>query len=70
MTPPILQHRSLQPTGPPPQGPSQQHSYPRLNESYDTITKEFDVLSSELSLVRGQRDDFESKGESLADSHD
>ena len=63
MTFPISQHRSLQPTGPPTQGPSQQHSHPRLNESFDAIRQEFDAIASDMNLVRGQRDDFESKGE-------
>jgi len=61
----ILQHRSLQPTGPPTQGPSQQHSHARLTESFDAIRQEFDVLASDLGLLRNQRDDYESKGTSI-----
>ncbi|KAN0084162.1 WD40-repeat-containing domain protein [Tylopilus felleus] len=56
----IYNHRSLQPTGPPAQGPSQ-HTHVRLNEAFDTIRQEFDVLSSDLGLLRNQRDEYESK---------
>lgn len=63
MTLPSPQHRTLQPTGPPTQGPSQQHSHARLNESFESIRQEFDVLTSDLGVLRSQRDDYESKGE-------
>ncbi|KIJ62150.1 hypothetical protein HYDPIDRAFT_30699 [Hydnomerulius pinastri MD-312] len=56
----LHQHRSLQPTGPPAQGPSQ-HTHARLNEAFDTIRQEFDVLTSDLGLLRNQRDEYESK---------
>ncbi|KAH7912373.1 WD40-repeat-containing domain protein [Hygrophoropsis aurantiaca] len=56
----IYNHRSLQPSGPPAQGPSQ-HSHARLNEAFDSIRQEFDVLTSDLSLLRNQRDEYESK---------
>ncbi|KAG6377403.1 WD40-repeat-containing domain protein [Boletus reticuloceps] len=56
----IYNHRSLQPTGPPAQGPSQ-HTHVRLNEAFDTIRQEFDVLTSDLGLLRNQRDEYESK---------
>ena len=55
------QHRSLQPTGPPAQGPAQ-HTHVRLNEAFDTVRQEFDVLTSDLGLLRNQRDEYESKG--------
>ncbi|KAI0066995.1 WD40 repeat-like protein [Artomyces pyxidatus] len=57
----IYAHRSLQPTGPPAQGPSQQQSQARLNECFETIRQEFDVLSQDIVLLRNQRDDFENK---------
>ncbi|KAI0322872.1 WD40-repeat-containing domain protein [Amylostereum chailletii] len=54
----IYAHRSLQPQGPqPPQQPGQA----RINDLLETIRQEFDGLSQELSLLRPQRDDFESK---------
>ncbi|KAH0826662.1 WD40-repeat-containing domain protein [Lanmaoa asiatica] len=56
----IYNHRSLQPTGPPAQGPNQ-HTHARLNEAFDTIRQEFDVLTSDLGLLRNQRDEYESK---------
>ncbi|KAF9237359.1 WD40-repeat-containing domain protein [Melanogaster broomeanus] len=56
----IYNHRSLQPTGPPTQGPSQ-HTHARVNEAFDTIRQEFDVLTSDLGLLRNQRDEYESK---------
>ena len=59
------QHRTLQPTGPPSQGPSQPHTHPRLNEGFDIIRQEFDVLSADINVLRGQRDDYESKGSVL-----
>ncbi|KAJ8488398.1 hypothetical protein ONZ45_g11108 [Pleurotus djamor] len=58
---PFLFHRSLQPTGPPVPGPSQQHSHARLNESFETIRQEFDLLAQEIGAVRAQRDDYENK---------
>ncbi|KAF8875069.1 WD40-repeat-containing domain protein [Infundibulicybe gibba] len=61
MTRPISQHRSLQPTGPPTQGPSQQHNPIRLTEAFETIRQEFDVLSADLNVARNQRDDLETK---------
>ncbi|THH15316.1 hypothetical protein EW146_g5150, partial [Bondarzewia mesenterica] len=58
----IYAHRSLQPTGPPSQGPSsQQQPQTRLNDCFDTIRQEFDVLSQDLNVLRSQRDDFENK---------
>jgi hypothetical protein len=62
MTPSLSQHRSLQPTGPPTQGPSQQHSHARLNESFEAIRQEFDILTSDIAVLRNQRDDYDSKG--------
>ncbi|KAG1776746.1 WD40-repeat-containing domain protein [Suillus placidus] len=56
----IYNHRSLQPTVPPAQGPNQ-HSHVRLNEAVDTIRQEFDVISSDLGILRNQRDEYESK---------
>ena len=58
----LSQHRTLQPTAQPSQGSSQQQSQARLNECFETIRQEFDGLSQEFNLLRGQRDDFESKG--------
>jgi hypothetical protein len=57
----LSQHRSLQPTGPPAQGPSQQHTHARLTEPFEAIRQEFDVLASELNMSRSQRDDYEAK---------
>ncbi|KZP33845.1 WD40 repeat-like protein [Athelia psychrophila] len=57
----IYNHRSLQPTGPPASGPSTQHSHARLGDSFEAIRQEFDILSSDLNVLRGQRDDFENK---------
>ena len=68
LTSPSSQHRSLQPTGPPTQGPSQQHSHARLNESFEAIRQEFDGLTSDIGVLRNQRDDYESKGMSHCDS--
>ncbi|KAL4067061.1 WD40-repeat-containing domain protein [Scleroderma yunnanense] len=56
----IYNHRSLQPTGPPTQGPSQ-HSHARLNEAFDSVRQEFDVITSDMGLLRNQRDEYESK---------
>ncbi|KAH7886978.1 WD40-repeat-containing domain protein [Phlebopus sp. FC_14] len=56
----IYNHRSLQPTGPPAQGPSS-HTHARLNEGFESIRQEFDVLTTDLSLLRNQRDEYESK---------
>ncbi|KAG1877108.1 WD40-repeat-containing domain protein [Suillus tomentosus] len=56
----IYNHRSLQPTVPPAQGPNQ-HSHVRLNEAVDTIRQEFDVITSDLGILRNQRDEYESK---------
>ncbi|THV04198.1 WD40 repeat-like protein [Dendrothele bispora CBS 962.96] len=56
----IYNHRSLQPTGPPPV-PGGPHPNPRLEESIDTIRQEFDRLVSETGLARNQRDDYEAK---------
>ncbi|TFK37985.1 WD40-repeat-containing domain protein [Crucibulum laeve] len=55
----IYNHRTLQPTGPPAPGPSQQHSHARLNESFDVIRAEFDAMGQELAAVRTQRDELE-----------
>jgi hypothetical protein len=57
-----IQHRSLQPTVPPAQGPSQQPSHGRLSECLDTIRSEFDVLSQDIVHLRTQRDEFDTKG--------
>jgi len=59
---PFIQHRSLQPTVPPTQGPSQQPSHSRLAECLDTIRSEFDVLSQDIVHLRNQRDEFDTKG--------
>ncbi len=59
---PSIQHRSLQPTVPPSQGPSQQPSHARLSECLDTIRSEFDVLSQDIVHLRTQRDEFDTKG--------
>jgi hypothetical protein len=59
---PSIQHRSLQPTVPPTQGPSQQPSHTRLSECLDTIRSEFDVLSQDIVHLRNQRDEFDTKG--------
>ncbi|KAI6043969.1 WD40-repeat-containing domain protein [Pisolithus marmoratus] len=56
----IYNHRSLQPTGPPTQGPGQ-HSHVRLNESFDNIRQEFEAVTSDMGLLRNQRDEYESK---------
>jgi hypothetical protein len=58
----FIQHRSLQPTVPPTQGPSQQPSHSRLAECLDTIRSEFDVLSQDIVHLRNQRDEFDTKG--------
>ncbi|KAL0959562.1 hypothetical protein HGRIS_011272 [Hohenbuehelia grisea] len=57
----IYAHRSLQPSGPPPPGPSGQHNQARLADSIDAIRQEFDILSQDLAHMRTQRDDYESK---------
>ncbi|KAF5375675.1 hypothetical protein D9615_009336 [Tricholomella constricta] len=57
----IQQHRSLQPSGPPTQGPGQQQTHTRLNESFDAIRHEFDAVAAELTLLRGQREELEAK---------
>ncbi|KAN0125926.1 WD40 repeat-like protein [Russula decolorans] len=57
----IYAHRSLQPTVPPAQGPSQQPSHARLSECLDTIRSEFDVLSQDIVHLRTQRDEFDTK---------
>ncbi len=62
MTLTMLQHRSLQPSGPSAPGPSQPINPNRLNESFEVIRQEFDLLASELGVARTQRDEFESKG--------
>jgi hypothetical protein len=59
---PSIQHRSLQPTVPPTQGPSQPPSHTRLSECLDTIRSEFDVLSQDIVHLRNQRDEFDTKG--------
>src|SRR6266851_6238503 len=60
----LIQHRSLQPTVPPTQGPSQQPSHTRLSECFDIIRSEFDVLSQDIVHLRNQRDEFDTKGSS------
>ena len=57
MAHPLSQHRSLQPTGPPTQGPAQS----RLDSGLETIRQEFDTLTQELSMMRAQRDEYEAK---------
>jgi general transcriptional corepressor TUP1 len=57
----IYNHRSLQPSGPSTVAGGPQHSITRLNDSFENIRSEFDVLASEVTVVRNQRDDFESK---------
>ncbi|KAF9528679.1 WD40-repeat-containing domain protein [Crepidotus variabilis] len=54
MAHPPPQHRTLQPTGPP-------APRPRLDESLDAIRQEFEVMTQELNVMRGQRDEYESK---------
>ncbi|KAG6908934.1 hypothetical protein DXG01_002713 [Tephrocybe rancida] len=61
MNRPISQHRTLQPSGPPNQGPSQQQGHARLNDSFDAIRHEFDAVVAEVALLRGQRDELEAK---------
>jgi glucose repression regulatory protein TUP1 len=61
----LIQHRNLQPTVPPAQGPSQQPSHTRLSECFDIIRSEFDVLSQDIVHLRNQRDEFDTKGSSL-----
>lgn len=63
--PPLIQHRNLQPTVPPAQGPSQQPSHTRLSECFDIIRSEFDVLSQDIVHLRNQRDEFDTKGSSF-----
>jgi len=57
----MSQHRSLQPTGPPPVVPGP-HTVTRLNESFEAIRQEFEGLVSEAGLARSQRDEYEAKG--------
>ncbi|KAI0724965.1 WD40-repeat-containing domain protein [Fomitopsis betulina] len=58
----IYNHKHLQPTGAPTQGPSgPQHSHVKLNECFDTIRQEFDAVAHELVHLRGQRDDLDNK---------
>lgn len=59
----MSQHRSLQPSGPPQQGGSSQHSHNRLNDSFDAIRQEFDILASDMTAIRRERDEYESKSE-------
>ncbi|CAA7264258.1 unnamed protein product [Cyclocybe aegerita] len=55
----IYNHRSLQPTGPP--APGATNTRGRLDESLDGIRQEFELLTQELNIMRGQRDEYESK---------
>lgn len=60
----IYNHRSLQPTGPPTQGPGgsqPSHIHTRLNESLDVVRQEFEALAADAAHMRGQRDEFEAK---------
>ncbi|KAG6857072.1 hypothetical protein H0H87_010037 [Tephrocybe sp. NHM501043] len=61
MNRPISQHRTLQPSGPPAQGNSQQQGHARLNDSFDAIRHEFDVIANEVAALRSQRDELEAK---------
>ena len=61
MAHPIVQHRTLQPTGPPSQGPSQQQSHTRLNELFEAVRQEFEAAVSDVALIRNQRDELEAK---------
>lgn len=60
-----IQHRSLQPTVPPTQGPAQQPSHTRLSECFEIIRSEFDVLTQDIGHLRNQRDEFDTKGSFL-----
>ena len=42
---------------------NQQMIHPRLNDSFDSIRHEFEICLQEIAVLRGQRDDFENKGE-------
>ncbi|KAG5649838.1 hypothetical protein H0H81_001827 [Sphagnurus paluster] len=53
-----IQHRSLQPSGPPPQITA---PHTRLNDSFDSIRNEFDAIVAELALLRGQKEELEAK---------
>ncbi|RDB30834.1 Transcriptional repressor rco-1 [Hypsizygus marmoreus] len=57
----IYNHRTLQPTGPPPQGSAQHQSHVRLNESFETIRHVFDEVTQELSSLRRDKDEMELK---------
>ncbi|KAF8066003.1 WD40-repeat-containing domain protein [Lyophyllum atratum] len=57
----IYNHRTLQPSGPPAPGASAQQSHTRLNESFEAIRHEFDAVAAELNILRGQREELESK---------
>ena len=39
--------------------------HPRLNDSFDAIRHEFEICLQEIAVLRGQRDDFENKGEHI-----
>jgi hypothetical protein len=58
------QHRNLQPTAgpPPPAGPLNR---PRLDESLDAIRHEFEYMNQELTAIRNQRDEYETKSPSF-----
>lgn len=68
IVPTRAQHKHLQPAGAATQGPSlQAHhaSVARLNDAFEAIRQEYDQLIRELEQIRAQRDDFESKRQSL-----
>ncbi|KAJ6624922.1 WD40-repeat-containing domain protein [Mycena sp. CBHHK59/15] len=52
----IYQHRSLRPTGAPPQEP---YNPARLADTLDLVKQEFDGLASELAILRVQREKYE-----------
>ncbi|KAJ7035607.1 chromatin associated protein [Mycena alexandri] len=51
----IYQHRSLRPTG----GPPDPYNPGRLQETLDLVKQEFDALANELNVSRAQREKYE-----------
>ncbi|KAF7356907.1 Chromatin associated protein [Mycena venus] len=51
----IYQHRSLRPTG----GPPDSYNPTRLQDTLDIVKQEFDALANELGVARAQREKYE-----------
>ena len=44
---------------------AQQMILTRFNDSLENVRREFDLFGQEVGVLRGQRDDFENKGEHI-----